>query len=64
MLEAPLVLGLPLGLAIQLIGLFLVPLVLTTVVFVCTFDRHGLRTEDLEILRRSHGPSARPSGED
>lgn len=63
-LEAPDVFGLPLGLAIQLVGLFLVPLVLTTVVYIRTFDRHGLRAEDLEILRRAHGPSVRPSDED
>lgn len=44
--------GLPLATAIQVYGLFLAPLFFVSLLYALTFDRFGLRSEDLEKLRR------------
>ncbi len=54
-LTAPWVGGLPLATAVQFYGLFLLPLVLVSLAYAWTFDRHGLRQEDLDELRRRFG---------
>jgi len=45
-------LGLPAGLAVQLIGLGLLPLLVSSLGYAWTFDSWGLRQRDLEALRR------------
>ncbi|MFL6193173.1 MAG: hypothetical protein ACJ75H_03300 [Thermoanaerobaculia bacterium] len=47
----PDVLGLPLGTALMIFVLVPVPLLLLGWAYAATFDRHGLREEDLERLR-------------
>jgi len=42
--------GLPGAAAIQLYGLFLAPLLLVALTYALTFDRFGIREEDLERL--------------
>ncbi|MEM6455747.1 MAG: hypothetical protein AAF772_11680 [Acidobacteriota bacterium] len=44
--------GLPMAAAIQLYGLFLLPLAITAFGYAWTFDQHGLRSDDLAALRR------------
>jgi hypothetical protein len=44
--------GLPLAAAIQLYGLWLVPLLLVALAYALTFDRFELRQEDLDRLQR------------
>jgi len=44
--------GLPLATAIQVYGLFLVPLFYVSLLYAFTFDRLSLRSQDLEELRR------------
>lgn len=44
--------GLPMAAAIQLYGLFLLPLVLTSLGYAWTFEHGGLRRRDLDDLRR------------
>ena len=44
--------GLPLGAAIQLYGLWLVPLLLVALAYALTFDRFELRQEDLDRLQQ------------
>jgi len=51
-LEAPWLLGLPLATAVQLYGLFLAPLFLVAFAYALTFDRFGLRRDELASLRR------------
>ncbi len=51
-LEAPWVGGLPLATAIQFYGLFLAPMVFVALFYALTFERFGLRREDLDELRR------------
>lgn len=51
-LEAPWLGGLPLTAAVQLYGVFLLPLPGVALLYALTFDRFGLRQEDLEALRR------------
>jgi hypothetical protein len=60
--EAPWVGGLPLAAAIQLYGVFLLPMVFVTLLYAATFDRFGLRREDLDELRRRFGRP--PDGEE
>jgi len=45
-------LGLPLATAVQLYGLFLAPLFLVAFAYALTFDRFGLRRDELASLRR------------
>ncbi len=56
-LTAPWLGGLPLATAIQFYGLFLLPLVLVSFAYAWTFERFGLRQEDLDELRRRFGSS-------
>ncbi len=49
--------GLPLATAVQFYGLFLLPLVLVSFAYAWTFERFGLRQEDLDELRRRFGSS-------
>ena len=51
-LEAPWLGGLPLAAAVQVYGLFLTPLGLVSLAYAWTFERFGLRQEDLDDLRR------------
>ncbi|MEM1179804.1 MAG: hypothetical protein AAGM22_15765 [Acidobacteriota bacterium] len=44
--------GLPAAAAVQLYGLFLLPLVVSSLGYAWAFERHGLRQEDLDELRR------------
>jgi hypothetical protein len=57
--DGPWVGGLPAAAAVQLYGLFVVPLVLVAMVYALTFDRFEMRDEDLRRLeehrRRSGG---------
>jgi len=56
-LDGPWFGGLPLAAAIQLYGLFLVPLLLVALVYALTFDRFEMREEDLdrvEACRRTN----------
>jgi len=55
-LDAPWVGGLPLATAIQVYGIFLLPLGVVSFAYALTFDRFGLRREDLEALRRRFPP--------
>ncbi len=50
--------GLPLAAAVQFYGLFLLPLVLVSLAYAWTFERCGLRQEDLDELRRRFGSGA------
>lgn len=51
-LDGPWLLGLPLATAIQFYGLFLAPLFYVALLYALTFERFGLRQEDLDDLRR------------
>ncbi len=51
-LTAPWLGGLPLAAAVQFYGLFLLPLALVSLAYAWTFERFGLRQEDLDELRR------------
>ena len=51
-LTAPWIGGLPLAAAVQFYGLFLAPMALVSLAYAWTFDRFGLRQEDLDDLRR------------
>ena len=51
--DGPWIGGLPAAAAIQLFGLWLVPLGLVALVYALTFDRHELREEDLARLRQA-----------
>ncbi|MCG8462120.1 MAG: hypothetical protein MI919_38035, partial [Holophagales bacterium] len=44
--------GLPAAVAVLLYGLFLLPLVISSLGYAWTFERWGLRREDLDLLRR------------
>lgn len=57
-LTSPWVGGLPLATAVQFYGLFLLPLVLVSLAYAWTFERFGLRQEDLDELRRRFGSDA------
>lgn len=48
----PDILGLPLGTAILIFGIIPVPLALVGITYAATFDRWGLREEDLDRIRR------------
>lgn len=61
-LEAPWVGGLPLATAIQFYGVFLLPMVFVALLYALTFERFGLRREDLDELRRRF--RRREDGED
>ncbi len=54
-LTAPWLGGLPLATAIQFYGLFLMPMLLVSLAYAWTFERYGLRQEDLDDLRRRFG---------
>jgi hypothetical protein len=56
-LEGPWVGGLPLATAVQVYGLFLTPMLLVSLLYALTFDRFGLRRQDLDELRRRFGKS-------
>ena len=45
------ILGLPLGAAIQIYGIFILPLVLVTLTFALTFDSFGVDPTELDDLR-------------
>ncbi len=47
--------GLPLAAAVQFYGLFLLPLFIVSLAYAWTFERFGLRQEDLDDLRRRFG---------
>jgi len=49
-LDGPWVGGLPMAAAIQIYGLFLGPLLLVAVAYALSFDRSGIREEDLQKL--------------
>ncbi len=51
-LDGPWLWGLPLATAIQVYGIFLLPLLLVSLSYALSFERYGLRAEDLERLRR------------
>lgn len=51
-LEAPWIGGLPLATAIQFYGVFLAPMAFVALFYALTFERFGLRREDLDELRR------------
>ena len=58
-LVAPWLLGLPLAAAVQVYGLFFLPLLLVSVAYARTFETFTLRQDDLDDLRRrfeSPGP--------
>ena len=57
-LTSPWLGGLPLASAVQLYGLFLLPLALVSLAYAWTFERFGLRPEDLEELRQRFGSGA------
>ncbi len=61
-LDLPWVGGLPAATAVQFYGLFLLPLALVSLSYAWTFDRFGLRQEDLDDLRRRFEDEA-PEGE-
>jgi hypothetical protein len=50
--EGPWLLGLPIAAAIQLYGIGLLPLPLVCLAYALSFDRYGLRQEQLEDLGR------------
>ncbi len=50
--DGPWFLGLPLVTAIQVYGLFLAPLLYVAFLYALTFERFGIRREDLDELRR------------
>jgi len=50
--DGPWIAGLPVAAVIQLVGLWLAPLVLVGLVYALTFDRYELRDEDLARLDR------------
>ena len=54
-LDGPWFGGLPLATAVQFYGLFLTPLLFVSLLYAFTFDRYGLRREDLDDLRRRFG---------
>ncbi|MCP4662336.1 MAG: hypothetical protein GY856_43615 [bacterium] len=51
-LDGPWLWGLPLAAAILVYGIFLLPLLLVSLSYALSFERYGLRAEDLEQLRR------------
>ncbi|MEE8524476.1 MAG: hypothetical protein V3T72_11135 [Thermoanaerobaculia bacterium] len=53
-LDGPWVGGLPLATAVQVYGLFLTPLLLVSLLYALTFERFGLRRQDLDELRRRY----------
>lgn len=59
--ELPWVGGLPLAAAIQLYGIWFVPLLLVALAYALTFDSTTLSDEALERLRRFRGTSEPPS---
>ena len=50
--------GLPLVTAIQLYGLFLLPLIVSSLGYAWSFERWGLRDSDLKALRERFGKTA------
>ena len=60
-LDAPWLGGLPLATAVQVYGVFLLPLGLVSFAYAWTFDRFGLRQEDLDELRRRFEGGGRES---
>lgn len=56
--ELPWVGGLPLAAAIQLYGMWLLPLALVTITYALTFDSFTLTEEDLDRLQRFKPPVA------
>ncbi len=54
-LTAPWLGGLPLAMAVQVYGLFLLPLALVSLAYAWSFERFGLRREDLDELRWRFG---------
>jgi hypothetical protein len=54
-LDGPWVFGLPLAVVVQLLGLWLGPLLLVGLAHAFTFDSQGLRQEDLVRLRQRWG---------
>ncbi len=59
-LDAPWLGGLPLAAAIQVYGLFLLPLPFVVLLYALTFDRFGLPREQLDELRRRFGRDREP----
>ncbi len=57
---APWLGGLPLAAAVQVYGFFLLPLGLVSFAYAWTFERFGLRQEDLDDLRRRFGVTSVP----
>jgi len=53
-------LGLPLGIWVQLVGFWFLPLILVGVGYALTFDSHGLQEEDLRCLRERWGQLSDP----
>jgi len=50
--------GLPWAAVVQIVGLWLLPLPLVALAYALTFDRSGIRPDDLESLRRRFGSQA------
>ena len=62
--ELPWLWGLPLPAAIELYGMWLLPLALVALAYALTFDSFTLRADDLERLRRfGHGTGESETGE-
>ena len=61
--EAPWFGGLPLATAIQFYGVFLAPMFLVAWLYAATFERFGLRQEDLDDLRRRFPPTEHETGQ-
>lgn len=60
--DGPWLFGLPAGLALQLLGLFIVPLLITGFGYAWTFERSGFGTRDLEVLRQRFPKPWPPEG--
>ncbi len=59
--EETLIFGLPAGFVLQILGFFVLPLGVALSGYAWTFDRWGLRDEELRALRRRFGsPRAKP----
>ena len=61
--EGPRLFGLPLAAAVLLLGLFGLPTLLVVLAYGLGFDRHGVRSEDLERLRALRTPASDPASD-
>ncbi|HEX2254713.1 MAG TPA: hypothetical protein VHQ65_15715 [Thermoanaerobaculia bacterium] len=63
-MEAPWIGGVPLALGLQIVGIWLVPLLFVGIGYALSFDRHGLAPGDLERLRHSGRLDADPASDE